>query len=310
MPFHPGPDIPSLRAWCHFHLPPCRECALRTLNPVRQVYVDSRNLGYDPFVWRYCNGRAAACGQAHAAQLRALFERYVPKLVDFVLDGPPGAKPLRQAVPVTNLNMVSQLCAMLDCLLAGGDGASAVPLDPSLAKDNGASLEAAFVYACVWSIGATVVATAEFPDRAKFEKRVKEIAGLPELDGDVVPIGSLPAGSLYDFCFDHTECRWKSWKSLVPKYAPPMDGKFASILVPTTDTVRSASLLSLMVAAGRAVLFVGASGTAKTVTISRALMALEPTQFNSLILNFSSRTGALAVQQALEGSVEKRTKDT
>ena len=88
------------------------------------------------------------------------------------------------------------------------------------------------------------------------------------------------------------------------------DGKFASILVPTVDTVRSSWLLDTFCGAGKPVLFVGDSGTAKTVTIAKYLGNLDATKNVILNMNFSSRTTSMDVQRGVEDIVEKRTKDT
>ena len=57
-------------------------------------------------------------------------------------------------------------------------------------------------------------------------------------------------------------------------------------------------------------MFVGESGTAKTVTIQKHMQSLPGSSFTSLIMNFSSRTTAADVQIAIEESTEKRTKVT
>lgn len=62
--------------------------------------------------------------------------------------------------------------------------------------------------------------------------------------------------------------------------------------------------------AKRNVLFVGESGTAKTTIVKTYLGTLDAEAFSSLSLNFSSRTGSLEVQTALEGNLDRRTKDT
>lgn len=59
---------------------------------------------------------------------------------------------------------------------------------------------------------------------------------------------------------------------------------------------------------GRAVLFVGESGTAKTVIIQKYFSLLDTAKFLILNMNFSSRTTSLDVQHSVEDSVEKRTK--
>jgi hypothetical protein len=56
------------------------------------------------------------------------------------------------------------------------------------------------------------------------------------------------------------------------------------------------------------VLFVGDSGTAKSVTISNYLGRLSPEQYLVLNMNFSSRTSSMDVQRSVEDAVEKRTK--
>lgn len=59
---------------------------------------------------------------------------------------------------------------------------------------------------------------------------------------------------------------------------------------------------------GRSILFVGESGTAKTVIIQKYFSTLDSGKFLVLNMNFSSRTNSLDVQKSIEDSVEKRTK--
>lgn len=81
------------------------------------VYVDSRNLGYKPYIWRWLNTRTKP-GEAEALQL--LFDRIAVPAIDWVCAGTDGhdivKKPL-QRVPHTNLNMMVQLCRLLDATI-------------------------------------------------------------------------------------------------------------------------------------------------------------------------------------------------
>ena len=54
-------------------------------------------------------------------------------------------------------------------------------------------------------------------------------------------------------------------------------------------------------------LFVGDSGTAKTVTIQNYLKSLDGEKCLSVPINFSSRTSAMDVRTSIEDSTEKRT---
>ena len=73
-------------------------------------------------------------------------------------------------------------------------------------------------------------------------------------------------------------------------------------------SLRSTWLLGTVVSSGKPCLFVGESGTAKSVTILNYLGHLDPATNIILNMNFSSRTSSMDVQRAIEDSTEKRTK--
>ena len=89
---------------------------------------------------------------------------------------------------------------------------------------------------------------------------------------------------------------WVNWSNEVGVYVHPEDGKFSKILVPTVDTKKFSYLLNLMVSNKFPVMFVGESGTAKSVIISNYLNSLDPENFMKLNINFSSRTTSRDLQ--------------
>ena len=76
----------------------------------------------------------------------------------------------------------------------------------------------------------------------------------------------------------------------------------------TTCLARSTWLLKTIAGAGRSCLFVGDSGTAKSVTIAAFLAGMDQGTTTSRVLGFSSRTSSMDVQRSIEDCVEKRTK--
>uniref|UniRef100_A0A6S8LSH1 AAA+ ATPase domain-containing protein n=1 Tax=Dunaliella tertiolecta TaxID=3047 RepID=A0A6S8LSH1_DUNTE len=270
-----------------------------TISRCGMVYVDSRNLGYKPYVWKWLNTRK----DTEADVLRLMFEKYAYPCVDWVMEGIDGDDLVRKpklTVGITNLNMVTQLCHLLNIVIADNPRMS----DPQL-------MEAAFVFCVVWSIGATIVQRAEANDRDRFDQFIKtRLSNTGMVDGERVSAAQLPAKSLYEYCFDVEEGVWKAWKSYVTPYVPPADNQFSKILVPTVDVVRTTWLLQTIVSNGKPILLVGESGTAKSVTITKYLGSLDPGVNLVLNMNFSSRTSSLDVQRAAEDSTEKRTKDT
>ena len=209
-----------------------------------------------------------------------MFDKYMDKCVDFVLEGINGdkiGKPLHQTIPQTNLNLVRQCCNMLDCLLTEDR------------KDLDATvLEATFIFCLVWSVGAAVIQKQGFDDRDLMDKFIKRTSGYNCFDGEGLSATQLPKASLYEYCFDIDRKKWFTWKSMVKPLEIEPEAKFATILVPTVDTVRSSWLLDCFCGAGKPVLFVGDSGTAKTVTIAKYLADLDIQKNVLLGMNFSS----------------------
>jgi dynein heavy chain len=80
-----------------------------------------------------------------------------------------------------------------------------------------------FVFCLTWSLGACLVET----DREVFSDFVW---GLSQ--------NMRAAGTLYDNYFDFEKNQFSKWETRVLDYSPPPDKNFASILVPTVDTVR------------------------------------------------------------------------
>ncbi len=70
------------------------------------VFVDPKNLGYQPYWDRWVNVIPA---ESDRKEFNTLYDKYVPKLISFamdgILDGRQGEK-LKTILAVTNLNMV------------------------------------------------------------------------------------------------------------------------------------------------------------------------------------------------------------
>ncbi|KAI9102678.1 dynein heavy chain and region D6 of dynein motor-domain-containing protein [Phlyctochytrium arcticum] len=269
-----------------------------TVSRCGMVYMDPKNLGYKPHFQKWVNGRA---NKAEGDILLKLFLKYVPACIEYVLEGTFegfAADPLKRVIPVTALAMVSQLCAMLEMQL----------IDSKLQSQESV-IEGIFIQSLVWSIGASLIED----DRVKFSDAIKKVSELPLVHtAAAIALGQLPGNdkSLYDYHFDASELAWTSWSQYVPAYEHNRSQPYHEILVPTMDTMRHSWLVEKLVAIRRPVLFVGETGTSKTVTVQKFLRTL-PTDKNFVLnMNFSSRTTSMDVQKNLEANVEKRTKDT
>jgi hypothetical protein len=93
--------------------------------------------------------------------------------------------------------------------------------------------------------------------------------------------------TLFELWFDAYNCQWGPWTGAddattkqQQQLTVPRDTLFTSVVVPTPLSARREFLLQVLVASGQHPLCVGATGTAKTITITQLLesgLALKPT---------------------------------
>ncbi|XP_041266334.1 dynein heavy chain 10, axonemal [Onychostruthus taczanowskii] len=267
-----------------------------TVSRCGMVFVDPKNLRYEPYWQKWVKRRE---NEEEKVELDRLFQKYVPYLIDMIIEGIVDGKQerkLKTIIPQTDLNMTVQLTVMLDALLEQ-------PENPDV-------LECIFLEALYCSLGASLLDAG----RIKFDENVKRISCMTIVQGEDVLAkpGELPGqlSTLYDFHFDVSQKKWVPWMQLVPEYIHDPERKFLDILVPTVDTTRTAWLLGQMVKVKRPVVLVGESGTSKTATTQNFLSNLDKDLNLVLVINFSSRTTSMDIQRNLETNVEKRTKDS
>ena len=235
-----------------------------------------------------CNTRE---NEAENAELTRLLDKYLEKCIDFVCEGIEDkatmliVEPPRTVQPMSNLAMIQQLTVMLTSMLTEERNIT----DPAV-------LEAVFLYAITWSLGGGAGrlrprAVRQVPQEALGAHRRLGRRGAGRLAARL-------AADAARLPLRLEQRRWRPWSTEVPDYEPPPDRKFSSIIVPTSDTVRSTWLLDSVVSVKAAVLFVGESGTAKTTVVAYLPAHAQPGQARSLGINFSSRTSSMDVQVA------------
>ena len=304
-----------------------------TVSRCGMVYVDPKNLGYMPYYSRWVRGRCGGDGKMEEL-LTLLYDKYMNGCVEFVLDGLVDGKVVKGGacstiIPVTRLAMVKQFCALFSALLPGAaaepgtvdasaaataaavvDPAAAVEAPPAadaaaLTKNDPKRdpdvIESVYIFCLTWSVGGALTSES----RTRFDQHLKQLSHRPTVQ--TASKSHLPEDSLYDFQFNLSisPARWTRWEAAA--YQAPVPFEFSRVLVPTLDTTRYTALLGLFVGSKTAVLLVGETGTAKTVTINSYLSGLPAATHTHVALNFSSRTSSLDVQLNIESNVDKRT---
>ncbi|KAL1464921.1 hypothetical protein WDU94_004526, partial [Cyamophila willieti] len=212
-----------------------------------------------------------------------------------------GTPPLKTVIPQTPLNMIVQLCQMVDLSL--GLQITAYP------KISPEELEAVFILCVYTSLGASLIAESQL----LFDDYVKRLTGFePALESEdqFVRFDQIP--SIKQSWFNYTLERgsgWVPWSQSVKQYEHNPEMEFGNILVHTVDTTRLTWILRLMNEVKRPCLVVGDPGSSKTATMMNFLRSLSPDTFSQLHVNFSSRTSSMSMQRNLESVVEKKTRD-
>ncbi|CDJ47273.1 Axonemal 1-beta dynein heavy chain dynein heavy chain, related [Eimeria brunetti] len=252
-----------------------------TVSRCGMVYVDQRDLGSAPYYDAWARSKSS---EQLLEILDYLWDKYVPQCLAFILND----KGREDEAPVpakcifrTDVSMVAQLCKVMDIM---------VP-EALYAEPNPEKLENAFLFALVWSLGATL----KGEEQPRLDVLLKTLSGKASI-----------SQSFFDSFYELQSNSWLSWESKIPQYCPEAGISFTSIFVPTTDTVRAMWLLQGFASKALPTLFIGESGTAKSMLTKSWLNTLDNEEFVQLQINFSSRTNSLDFQKALEDNIDKR----
>lgn len=179
---------------------------------------------------------------------------------------------LKAKMPLIEAMYIRQCCDLIAGMLE-------VEEEPKTFTDK--HLERIFLFSLMWSLGAVL----ELDDRASMEQQI--LVHTSKLEWPKL----LEEQSIFEYLVGDNG-KWQHWSERVEEFLYPQDTviEFANILVPNIDNVRSAYLMKLIAKQGKAVLFIGEQGTAKTVMVKSYLGQFDPDTQMSKSINFSSAT--------------------
>ncbi|OMJ92498.1 hypothetical protein SteCoe_4738 [Stentor coeruleus] len=257
-----------------------------TISRCGMVFVDDKDLSYQPYYEKWAKSKQEI-GEGLTDNLMQLFTKYIEKCIPRIIEGKVDdgsfEAPLVSATPRTGLNLVTQLCKLVDILIPEENAPQEMDL-----------IEPLFVFAMLWSLGSTLLSE----ERTKFENFFSKIVEM-----------KMPTKEYFNYYWDRDIRTWRPWEEKVKAkgFELPSDRKFSKILVPTIDTERHTWILSELVKRKIPTVFLGDSGTSKTVTIQNFLDSLEASLWQVLNINFSSRTSSADVRSNLSEKLSKRS---
>lgn len=193
-----------------------------------------------------------------------------------------------ELVPTSECACVINMCNLYDAL-----SSKITKGEEESTDDYYAYIEKWFVFALIWSIGATV----DEVSRREIDNVLRDI-------DSIYP----HSATAFEYFIKLEKRDFVNWEDELKSSMKIQETEFHKITVPTVDTVRNRYIVQALLEHGSQVLLIGHAGVGKTVLMNGILAGLDHTTSNFTI-NFSAGTTSNATQEIIEGNFERRAKN-
>uniref|UniRef100_UPI003AAEEA19 dynein axonemal heavy chain 7 n=1 Tax=Centroberyx gerrardi TaxID=166262 RepID=UPI003AAEEA19 len=285
-----------------------------TVSRCGMIYMEPHMLGWRPLMLSWLNTLPTTVSTMHKDLITSLFDRILPACLQLI------RKATKELSPTSDTNLVKSLMNLMDCMM--DEFHDEAKMKSMNERDICSWLEGIFVFCLVWSVGASC----DESGRVKFDAMVREVLDGPLSEETRVCHGILATvepppkqltvplptvGTVYQYRFiKEGPGRWELWTDEL-KTAPPIckDVEFNEIIVPTENTVRYTALMELLITHQKPTIFIGPTGTGKSVYIIDFLLnKLQKDVYSPLFINFSAQTTAAQTQNIIMSKLDKRRK--
>eukprot|EP00727_Mastigamoeba_balamuthi_P012891 m51a1_g8224 putative dynein heavy chain axonemal (4742) ;mRNA; r:111319-133683 len=286
-----------------FEVDDLSSASLATVTRCGMIYMEPSELGVDAIIKSGLQRLPQCIAAEHMPTIERLFEQYLAPSLRVLRAGG-----VTELAKTTDIHLARSLLNMFECMLDQWIPPPDDYTDLAKARMNDVGevvpLEAAFitplfVFSLIWSVGATV----DHVGRIEFDKRLRQLmhenATEPELPPDDL---------VYDYRYDLGEKKWVHWMRDVSTAISVKESDFSQLIVPTVDTVRSAALMEILLRRSKQILFVGPTGTGKSVVVKNKLLSGLSDKFQAVMLNFTGQSTANQTQDIIEGKFDLRRK--
>ena len=267
-----------------------------TVSRCGMVYVQPSLLGWRPVFLSWLDTLPPTLNEPQKEQITGMFDWLVPPCLRIA------TKMCKQPQPMQEINLAQSLMRLYESLLDEfRDEEKVAEMNKLL---QAVWLDSLFLFALVWSIGASV----DQEGRVKFDAMLRQL-----LAGDVPEelkiwmtaeprkvtklIPDANSATVYDFVFDKATGQWAKWTATQEDAPIAEEATYTSIIVPTVDTIRYTYLIDTFVLHQKNFLFVGPTGTGKTAYIKQHVAnGIDPEKYSYLFMNFSAQTSANMTQ--------------
>ncbi|CAB0001089.1 unnamed protein product [Nesidiocoris tenuis] len=287
-----------------------------TVSRCGMIYMEPSSLGWECLITSWLTTLPLTINAQIKKMISQLFMRFAPLLFYLIQ-----RCNLKQVFPNSESNMIKSSMNLFDCYLDDYNDDKYVEGLSDL--DIRAQMEGVFFFSCIWGIGGTLDPSSreKFSDvfqgllKKEFPAELKALYSFPAnliVDTMKPYIFVLPTtGTVFDYRYiKEGKGKWKPWADDLATAPPiPRDIPVNQIIVPTVETIRTMALLGLLVRHQKHTMFVGPTGTGKSVyVVDFLLKKVETETYKPLFINFSAQTTANQTQDIIMSKLDKRRK--
>uniref|UniRef100_A0A3Q3EKF3 Dynein axonemal heavy chain 3 n=1 Tax=Labrus bergylta TaxID=56723 RepID=A0A3Q3EKF3_9LABR len=278
-----------------------------TVSRCGMIYMEPQQLGWSPLRDSYMNTLPESLNDEHRELIVALFDWLVQPCVDFI------DRECRFVVQTSSIHLTYSLIKLYTCLMdeIAESGANGTPMS---SQQITMWLQGLFLFGVVWTLGGTITGES----RKRFDGFYRNlIMGMddehPRPKSIKLKKNNLfpERGTVYDFYFHKDgQGQWNAWTDSITneENVIPAGANISDLIIPTMETARQLFFLRTYLAHEIPMLFVGPTGTGKSVINKSFLVKLPKELYTPNCINFSARTSANQTQDIIMAKLDRRRK--
>ncbi|XP_058254502.1 dynein axonemal heavy chain 3 [Hemibagrus wyckioides] len=279
-----------------------------TVSRCGMIYMEPHQLGWTPLRDSYMDTLPDSLSAEHKELIVDLFDWLLQPCLEFI------AHNCRFLVQTSPIHLAYSLMRLYSCLLDEIEAAGQEKAESMSSQQMTMWLQSLFLFAVVWTVGGTI----NGDSRKKFDVFYRYLlTGMmdehPRPKSVKLTKNSIfpERGSVYDYYFHKQGSgQWNTWTDSISKEEStiPPGANVSDLIIPTIETARQFFFLRTYLSHQVPLLFVGPTGTGKSIINSNFLMSLPKEKYTPNCLNFSARTSANQVQDIIMAKLDRRRK--